>query len=81
MLARLRMEKQDASDGASNPMNLDISAHQRQLEDFVAAVREGRAPAVDGREALKAWRSSSGSTARPKPVRRWICPSWTNNGV
>jgi UDP-N-acetyl-2-amino-2-deoxyglucuronate dehydrogenase len=54
MLARLRMQKKDASDGASNPMNLDISAHQRQLEDFVAAVRDGRAPAVDGREALKA---------------------------
>jgi UDP-N-acetyl-2-amino-2-deoxyglucuronate dehydrogenase len=53
-LARLRMEKKDTSDGASNPMNLDITAHQRQLEDFVGAVRDGRAPAVDGREALKA---------------------------
>jgi UDP-N-acetyl-2-amino-2-deoxyglucuronate dehydrogenase len=54
MLARLRLEQRDTSDGASNPMNLDISAHQRQLEDFVGAVRDGRAPAVDGREALKA---------------------------
>jgi UDP-N-acetyl-2-amino-2-deoxyglucuronate dehydrogenase len=53
-LARQRSGQRDASDGASNPMNLDIGAHQRQLADFVAAVREGRAPAVDGREALKA---------------------------
>ena len=28
--------------------------HQRQIEDFVAAIREGRAPAVDGPESLKA---------------------------
>jgi predicted dehydrogenase len=54
MLARLRLEKKDASDGASNPMNLDITAHRGQLEDFVGAVRDGRAPAVDGHEALKA---------------------------
>lgn len=53
-LERLRGLTRDASDGAANPMNLDITAHQRQLEDFVAAVRAGRAPAVDGREALKA---------------------------
>ena len=53
-LERLRAVKPDRSDGASNPMNLDISAHQRQLEDFVTAVRQGRAPAIDGREGLKA---------------------------
>ena len=53
-LERLRAAQPDRSDGASNPMNLDISAHQRQLEDFVAAIRQGRAPAIDGREGLKA---------------------------
>jgi UDP-N-acetyl-2-amino-2-deoxyglucuronate dehydrogenase len=53
-LERLRGLAKDASDGASNPMNLDVSAHLAQLADFVAAIRERRAPAVDGREALKA---------------------------
>ena len=53
-LARLRAERKDASDGASNPMNLDITAHQRQLQDFVTAVRQGRPPVIDGREACKA---------------------------
>jgi UDP-N-acetyl-2-amino-2-deoxyglucuronate dehydrogenase len=53
-LERLRALTKDASDGASNPMNLDVSAHRQQLEDFVAAIREHRAPAVDGREACKA---------------------------
>jgi UDP-N-acetyl-2-amino-2-deoxyglucuronate dehydrogenase len=53
-LERLRTLAKDASDGASNPMNLDIGAHQAQLADFIAAIREGRPPAVDGREACKA---------------------------
>jgi predicted dehydrogenase len=39
---------------ASDPMALDISGHQLQIEDFVAAIREERAPAVDGPESLKA---------------------------
>jgi predicted dehydrogenase len=53
-LARLRAQAKDASDGSSNPMNLDITAHKQQLEDFVAALRDGRAPAIDGREGLRA---------------------------
>ena len=54
-LERLRAGvDRDRSDGASNPMNLDITAHRKQLEDFVAALAEGRAPAIDGREGLKA---------------------------
>jgi UDP-N-acetyl-2-amino-2-deoxyglucuronate dehydrogenase len=55
-LAQLRAGAKDASDGASNPMNLDIAGHQQQLEDFVEAVRTGRAPAIDGREGLRALR-------------------------
>jgi UDP-N-acetyl-2-amino-2-deoxyglucuronate dehydrogenase len=39
---------------ASDPMALDISGHERQIADFVAAIREGRAPVVDGPESLKA---------------------------
>jgi UDP-N-acetyl-2-amino-2-deoxyglucuronate dehydrogenase len=44
----------DRFNAASDPMALDIWGHVRQMKDFVAAVREGRAPAVDGPEALKA---------------------------
>jgi UDP-N-acetyl-2-amino-2-deoxyglucuronate dehydrogenase len=39
---------------ASDPMALDILGHQRQIEDFVEAIRDRRAPAVDGPESLKA---------------------------
>ena len=53
-LERLRASQKDASDGASNPMNLDISAHTRQFQDFLDALEHKRRPAVDGREALKA---------------------------
>jgi len=40
--------------GAGNPASISIVGHQRQIEDFVVAVREDRAPAVDGREGRKA---------------------------
>jgi predicted dehydrogenase len=53
-LERLRAGAKDASDGSSNPMSLDTAGHRRQIEEFVAALREGRAPAVDGEEGLKA---------------------------
>jgi UDP-N-acetyl-2-amino-2-deoxyglucuronate dehydrogenase len=55
-LAELRARAGGPSrgDGASNPMNLDVSAHEAQIAEFLAAVREGRAPVVDGREGLKA---------------------------
>jgi UDP-N-acetyl-2-amino-2-deoxyglucuronate dehydrogenase len=53
-LERLRTLPKDSSDGSSNPMNLDIDGHRQQIEDFLKAVREDRAPAVDGREGLKA---------------------------
>ncbi len=53
-LDRLRNTARDASDGSSNPMNLDVAGHRTQLEDLVAAVRDGRPPLVDGAEGLKA---------------------------
>jgi UDP-N-acetyl-2-amino-2-deoxyglucuronate dehydrogenase len=53
-LERLRQAAKDASDGSSNPMNLDVTAHRRQFEDFVAAVRDGRSPLLSGDEGLKA---------------------------
>jgi predicted dehydrogenase len=54
ILERLRAQAKDTSDGASNPMNLDIAGHRQQLADFVEALRTGRAPAIDGREGLRA---------------------------
>ena len=53
-LARLRGLAKDASDGASDPTKLDIAGHRHQFEDFVAAVRTGRPPVIDGRAALPA---------------------------
>jgi predicted dehydrogenase len=41
--------------GASDPAaGVDAEGHRRAFEDFLAAVREGRTPEVDGREARKA---------------------------
>jgi len=46
--------KVGASGGASDPKSIAHEGHARQLRDFVAAVREDRAPAVDGREGRRA---------------------------
>ena len=40
--------------GAADPKAISFVGHQRQFEDFVAALRAGRAPMVDGREGRKA---------------------------
>jgi predicted dehydrogenase len=40
--------------GASDPRAIDSEGHRRQFEDFVAAIREDRAPRVDGAEARSA---------------------------
>jgi predicted dehydrogenase len=40
--------------GASAPDQIGYHGHLLQIQDFVAALREGRPPAVDGREARKA---------------------------
>ncbi len=40
--------------GASAPMAIRFEGHLRQFEDFVAAIRENRAPVIDGYEARKA---------------------------
>ena len=40
--------------GASAPGAISIEGHRRQLQDLVDALREGRAPALDGREGRKA---------------------------
>jgi predicted dehydrogenase len=40
--------------GASNPGAISPEGHRRQLQDFVDALRDGRAPLLDGREGRKA---------------------------
>lgn len=40
--------------GASDPKAISTEGHRRQLQDFVDALREGRAPALDGHEGRKA---------------------------
>ena len=45
--------KVGASGGAADPKAISHEGHRRQLADFVAAVREKRAPMVDGRESSK----------------------------
>ncbi|MFO0935132.1 MAG: Gfo/Idh/MocA family oxidoreductase [Gemmataceae bacterium] len=46
--------KVGASGGAADPKAISYEGHRRQLADFVDAIRQDRAPAVDGREGKKA---------------------------
>jgi len=39
--------------GASDPKAISFVGHQKQFEDFLTAIREGRDPAVDGHEGRK----------------------------
>jgi len=40
--------------GASDPMAIDFSLHQYQIQDFADSIREDRDPLVTGKEGLKA---------------------------
>ena len=40
-------------ENVASPVVSDASAHQRVIEDFIAAIREGREPATNGREARR----------------------------
>lgn len=44
----------EVSDGSSDPMAIDSEGHRRVLEDFARAIREGRAPQVDGLQGRQA---------------------------
>lgn len=48
-----RVDEAGASSGAARPMDITATAHTAQLIEFAAAIREGRAPAVDGREGRR----------------------------
>jgi predicted dehydrogenase len=51
---RAAAKERKAAGGESDPMAIDLSPHRAQHEDFAAAVRNDRAPAVDGEEGLRA---------------------------
>ena len=53
LLARLGA-RDTGKGGAADPKAISFVGHQRQFEDFVAALKTGRAPMVDGREGRKA---------------------------
>jgi predicted dehydrogenase len=58
--------------GASAPNAIGFVGHQRQLQDLVDALREGRAPALDGAEGRKAValvRALYASAETGRPVR------------
>ena len=40
--------------GANDPKAINFEGHKRNFEDVVTAIREGRTPRVDGREARRA---------------------------
>ena len=47
-------QKVGASGGSADPKAISHEGHRRQLADFVDAIRDNRAPKVDGREGKKA---------------------------
>jgi UDP-N-acetyl-2-amino-2-deoxyglucuronate dehydrogenase len=49
-----QLKDRDLSNGASDPMALDITGHRRQIEDLLAAIQQDRSPMIDGEEGLKA---------------------------
>jgi predicted dehydrogenase len=58
--------------GASEPGAISVEGHKRQLQDFVDAIRTGRAPLLDGREGRKAVafvRAIYESAANGSPVK------------
>ncbi|UCF97497.1 MAG: Gfo/Idh/MocA family oxidoreductase [Spirochaetaceae bacterium] len=61
----------DTKGGAADPAAISFEGHRRQFEEFIAALDEGRAPLVDGREARKAVeiiRAIYASAKKGKPV-------------
>jgi UDP-N-acetyl-2-amino-2-deoxyglucuronate dehydrogenase len=50
----LTVGDQQGNGGGADPMAFDHAAHRAVLQDFLAAVRQGREPAVSGRSALAA---------------------------
>ena len=58
--------------GAADPAAIEVASHAAQIADLLAAVEEGRAPAVDGqagRDALEIVRAVYKSARTSAPVR------------
>ncbi len=51
---RERFAAKAAKGGAADPADIGHEGHRRQMVEFIEALQEGRAPAVDGREGRKA---------------------------
>ncbi|MFO0900547.1 MAG: Gfo/Idh/MocA family oxidoreductase [Pirellulales bacterium] len=51
---RARLTTTKTGGGASDPAAIGHAAHARQFKDFVAALKQDRAPAIDGREGRRA---------------------------
>jgi len=49
----LRRYGSAATGGAADPMAISFENHRRQYADVLAAIDEGRSPAIDGREGLR----------------------------
>lgn len=49
-----RVDESKVSSGAARPMDISATAHIAQFQDFAAAIREHRAPLVDGPEGRRA---------------------------
>ena len=52
--AKYGLDAPQAGAGAADPAAIDFSWHQRNYEDALGALREGRTPSVDGQEARRA---------------------------
>lgn len=52
--ATLMMNSEGGGLGANDPKAINFTGHQRNFEDVVSAIREGRPPKVDGTEARRA---------------------------
>jgi UDP-N-acetyl-2-amino-2-deoxyglucuronate dehydrogenase len=50
---RKKFAKTSSGGGASDPSAISFAGHQRQLEDFIKAIRTGGKPLVDGEEGRK----------------------------
>ena len=58
--------------GAADPAAIEVASHAAQIADLLAAIEEGRAPAVDGqagRDALEIVRAVYTSARTGAPVR------------
>ena len=50
---REKYAKSETTGGAADPKAISFIGHQRQFEDFLAAVRQGKQPRIDGAEGRK----------------------------